>query len=264
MSGDRGGGSADDVPAARPRAGSPLVILSWAQSADGRIATRTGESKYLSSPESLDIQQELRRDCDAVLVGLGTVLADDPKLLCRLPPERNPGGRQPLRVVLDSRFALPLDSFLVRTAAERPVIAIGAAGAVGASGAGSPAGADDAGTEGAAARAEALETRGVRTLRVRAGGDPAAPKLDLSEALAALLDLGVRTLFVEGGAAVLTSFLKEDLVDRVILDIAPRFIGTGRDAVGNLGVERLAEARGFRNVGVELRGGNVVWTMERP
>ena len=227
-----------------PPSGRPTGILSWAQSADGRIATRTGESKYLSSPESLDIQQELRRDCDAVLVGLGTVLADDPKLLCRLPAERNPAGRQPLRVVLDSRFALPLDSLLGRTAAEHPVLVIGDERA-------------DAG------RAAALEARGVLTLRARAGGEPAAPKLDLRAALAALFGRGVRSLFVEGGAAVLTSFLKEDLVDRVILDLSPRFIGTGRDAVADLGVERLAEARGFRSVSAELRGGNVVWTMEK-
>ena len=241
--------------------GRPLVVLSWAQSADGRIATRTGESKYLSSPETLDIQQELRRDCDAVLVGLGTVLSDDPKLLCKLPPERNPDGRQPLRVVLDSRFALPLDSFLVRTAAERPVLAIGADSPEGAEGAAGPS----------EARQRGLRERGVLTARVatrpgteRRGGAVKRAGLDLRAVLALLRDRGIGTLFVEGGAEVLTSFLAEDLADRVILDIAPRFIGTGRDAVGNLGVERLAEARGFRNVGVELRGGNAVWTLERP
>jgi diaminohydroxyphosphoribosylaminopyrimidine deaminase / 5-amino-6-(5-phosphoribosylamino)uracil reductase len=234
----------------------PKVTLSWAQSADGRIATSSGESKYLSSPESLEVQQELRRDSDAVLVGLGTVLSDDPRLLCRLPPERNPAHRQPLRVVLDSRFAIPTDSVLARTAAEHPVLAIGAlapfrdqssAGALG----------------GAEERELALQSLGVQTARIPVVETGAALKLDLRSALALLADRGVRTLFVEGGGAILTSFLAEDLVDRVVLDLAPRFIGTGRNAVADLGVTRLAQARGFRSVAVALRGGNVVWTMER-
>jgi riboflavin-specific deaminase-like protein len=251
---DRGadGGSA----AARARAERPLVILSWAQSADGRIATRSGESKYLSSPESFDVQQELRRDSDAVLVGLGTVLQDDPRLLCRLPVERNPDGRQPLRVVLDSRFATPPDSILVRSAREHPVLVIGGESAAGPA---SPVGiAVDT-----AERESVLEKLGVGTARVPVVATGIAPALDLRAVLTLLYRRGVRTLFVEGGAAVLTSFLAEDLADRVVLDLSPRFIGTGRDAVADLGVERLAEARGFRSVAVELRGGNVIWTMER-
>jgi diaminohydroxyphosphoribosylaminopyrimidine deaminase / 5-amino-6-(5-phosphoribosylamino)uracil reductase len=235
---------------------SPSVTLSWAQSADGRIATLTGESKYLSSPESLEIQQELRRDSDAVLVGLGTVLSDDPRLLCRLPPERNPALRQPLRVVLDSHFAIPTDSALVRTAADHPVLVIGALAPF--------RGQSSAGAQAAALERErALKALDVQTARIPVVEAGASLRLDLRAALALLADRDVRSLFVEGGAAILTSFLAEDLVDRVVLDLAPRFIGTGRNAVADLGVRSLAQARGFRSVAVELRGGNVVWTMER-
>jgi riboflavin-specific deaminase-like protein len=236
----------------------PFVVLSWAQSADGRIATRTGESKYLSSPESLDIQQELRRDCDAVLIGIGTVLADDPRLLCRLSADRNPSGRQPLRVVLDSRFRTPPASMLARTARESPVLVVGASTV--------SAGLREAGLR------KALEKTGIETATVDAAGTESGAadrgaaegsRLDLESVLHLLSARGIRSLFVEGGSAILTAFLAADLADLVILDISPRFIGNGIQAVGELGVERLTDARGFRSSGVELRGGNVLWTLER-
>lgn len=233
----------------------PRITLSWAQSADGRIATRTGDSKYLSSPESLGLQQELRRDCGAVLVGIGTVLADDPRLLCRLGPEENPSGRQPLRVVLDSSFRTPADSVLARTAREHPVLVIGACGPVG------PAGADGE----ARRRRSALEAAGVLTAAVPSEDPQAAhPRPALHAALALLADKGVETLFVEGGSAVLTAFLAADLADRIMLDIAPRFIGEGIPAVGDLGVLKLVEARPYRSAGAAMRGANLIWTLERP
>jgi len=253
----------------------PRVILSWAQSADGRIATRTGDSKYLSSPESLEIQQELRRDCDGVLVGIGTVLADDPRLLCRLGGDKNPHARQPLRVVLDSHFQTPLHSTLATTARDYPVLVIGA----------------HTETTGPDAinrskRRSALEGMGISTATVpiaseatpiASGTTPIAPestpiapgatrpyqRLDLRAVLTILRQRGVETLFVEGGAGILTAFLADNLADRIILDISPRFIGDGIQAIGNLGTERLANSRLFKTQRVEQRGANVVWTLER-
>ena len=232
----------------------PRVILSWAQSADGRIATRTGDSKYLSSPESLNIQQELRRDCDAVLVGLGTVLADDPRLLCRLEGDKNPGARQPLRVVLDSLFQTPLQSKLAATARDFPVLVIGAC--------------DEKGSSDILdipKRRSALEDRGIITVTVPTAPGESKPyqRVDLRSALTVLRQRGVETLFVEGGAGILTAFLAENLADRIILDLSPRFIGEGIQAVGDLGTERLADSRHFKTQRVEQRGNNVVWTLER-
>ncbi len=232
----------------------PQVILSWAQSADGRIATRTGDSKYLSSPESLEIQQELRRDCDAVLVGIGTVLADDPRLLCRLGPDKNPKGHQPLRVVLDSRFQTPIHSQLAATALESPVLVIGAP-------------IEEALSDRVQIhkRRSVLEEQGIHiiTVPLAPATGKSYPKLDLGAVLQVLRQKGVETLFVEGGAGILTAFLADNLADRIILDISPLFIGEGISAVGDLGTERLSDTRGFKTLALEQRGTNVVWTMER-
>lgn len=232
----------------------PRVILSWAQSADGRIATRTGDSKYLSSPESLDIQQELRRDCDAALVGIGTVLADDPRLLCRLGPDRNPRARQPLRVVLDSHFKTPLQSKLATTARDYPVLVIGA-----------PIKNVSSDGDPISNRRSSLEGMGIRTATVltNPGGTKPYQRLDLRAVLTVLFQQGIKTLFVEGGAGILTAFLAENLADRIILDISPRFIGDGIQAVGDLGTERLGDSKLFKTQRVEQRGTNVVWTLER-
>lgn len=235
---------------------TPKVILSWAQSADGRIATATGESKYLSSPESLGLQQELRRDCDAVLVGVGTVISDDPRLLCRLAPDSNPLGRQPLRVVLDAEFRTPTASVLARSASPERGIGKGPVLVVGA----------PPRDPGAEARRELLRSIGVGCAEVRSqdeGDASGRRQLDLGAVLELLAEGGAESLFVEGGAAVITSFLKADLADRIILDIAPRFIGNGLQAVGELEVRKLSDARSYRGSSVEARGGNLLWTLER-
>lgn len=247
------------LPSPLPALDRPFVVVSWAQSADGQIATRTGDSKYLSSPESLQVQQVLRRDCDAVLVGIGTVLADDPRLLCRLPHDTNPEGRQPLRVVLDARFQTPANSCLCGTAREGPVLVIGAEE--------QPARTteDQTARRDEELRIQTLAAQGVAAARAALQSDsvPSRLKLDLHSVLDILFRRGIRSLFVEGGSAVITSFLKNDLADRIILDLSPRFIGEGLPAVRDLGVLSLSEARRFHTVSVECWGENPVWVMDR-
>ncbi|MCA1951262.1 MAG: RibD family protein [Treponema sp.] len=247
------------LPSKLPALNRPYVVLSWAQSADGQIATRTGDSKYLSSPESLQVQQILRRDCDAVLVGVGTVLADDPRLLCRLSPAENPENRQPLRVVLDARFQTPSDSSLCKTSGEGPVLIIGAMKQNDLS----PD--DKAAQQDKEKRIRNLMAAGVSIARTVIEQDSLPSRLKLS--LHAVLDLlshrGIRSLFVEGGSAVITSFLKNNVADRVILDLSPRFIGQGIPAVRDLGVLALTESRRFHTISAETWGENVVWVMEK-
>lgn len=184
----------------------PYVTLSWAQSLDGRIATVTGDSQWIGGPESLTFAHELRRDNDAILVGIGTVLKDNPRLTCRIP-----GGKNPLRVVLDSRLRLSEGAALANTE-EAPTLLYWSRGP-----------SDD--------RCQRLAAQGVQLAQV----DDLDGGLDLEAVLDDLGRRGIKTLFVEGGAAVLTAFLAAGLVDRAVVVSAPFLIGAGIEAVGDLG-----------------------------
>lgn len=191
------------------RTGRPYVTLSYAQSLDGSITGRSGGSFPLSGPAALRLTHQLRASHDAILVGIGTVLADDPRLTVRLVAGRNP---QP--VVVDTHLRFPLAANLLRDGQVRPWIAT------------SPAA--DAG------RARPLVAAGAQLLPV-----PTTPagQLDLAALLRRLADRGVRRLMVEGGARIITSFLAERLADQLVLTIAPCLLG-GPRAVGDLSARR--------------------------
>jgi len=191
----------------------PYITLSWAQSLDGRIATSTGDSQWIGGPESLTFAHELRRDNQAILVGIGTVLRDNPRLTCRIP-----GGRNPVRVVLDAHLRLPVDSALATTLDQAPTLVY-------------TAGSSDPG------RRRALGDRGVSVVEIDAEGD----SLSLGALVEDLGRRGIETLFVEGGARVLTAFLAGGWADRAVVVTAPFFIGAGTEALGDLGNRILAE-----------------------
>lgn len=185
-----------DAKAYRLRVGRPLITLSYAQSLDGSIAARQGESTPLSGHEALILTHRLRAVHDAILIGVGTVLADNPRLTVRLVEGKNP---QP--IVLDSNLRLPLEAELLR-GEHSPWIAT---------------------TEYADPdRQAALEAEGVRILKFPTdkSGQVSLPAL-----LEYLADLEVNSIMVEGGARVITSFLSQLLVDQVVLTIAPIFMG---------------------------------------
>jgi len=192
----------------------PYVTLSWAQTLDGRIATSTGDSQWIGGPESLTFAHELRRDNQAILVGIGTVLKDDPRLTCRIP-----GGRNPLRIVLDSALRLPLTAALATTLDQSQTWVYAASNAP-------------------AEKRRVLEAAGVLVISV----PQSEGRLDLGAVLDDLGYRGVNTLFVEGGAAVLTAFLAAGLADRAVVVSAPFLLGKGIEAVGDLGHRVLAEA----------------------
>jgi diaminohydroxyphosphoribosylaminopyrimidine deaminase/5-amino-6-(5-phosphoribosylamino)uracil reductase len=208
------------VTAPRPR-----VTLKLATSLDGRIATASGESRWITGERARAAVHQLRAAHDAVLVGAATALADDPELTVRTPGFAGP---QPKRIVLDSRQRLPDTAKLVRTARAVPTLVIT--------------------VEPPQAR---LLQAGVRVLQVKAAGE----RPDLHHAMERLRDEGVERLFVEGGGQAAASFLRCGLVDAVEWFRAPIVLGgEGRPAVGALALESLSEAPRYRRVTVEALG----------
>ncbi len=177
--------------------GRPYITLTYAQSLDGAIAARPGHPLALSCRESQTMTHALRAAHDAIVVGIGTVLADDPRLTVRLVAGRNP---QP--VILDSRLRFPVYAKLLQHADHSPwIIATGSADP---------------------ARQAALEALGATVHRL-----PAGPLggIDLLELLHLLASRGIASVMVEGGAQVITSFLSSRLVDQLIVTIAPVLVG---------------------------------------
>lgn len=194
----------------RQKTGLPLVIAKWAMTLDGRLATAAGESRWISSEESRRRVHEVRRVVDAVLVGAGTVLADEPSLTVRhvAPlPERG----QPTRVIVDGRLVIDPAKNPARTARDAPVIVYTSADAV----------------REQADKAAALREEGCEVIEV----PPEAGKVSLRGVLEDLGARGMSRVLVEGGARVLGSFLAAGLVDRVMIFVCPRILA-GADALG--------------------------------
>jgi diaminohydroxyphosphoribosylaminopyrimidine deaminase/5-amino-6-(5-phosphoribosylamino)uracil reductase len=190
-------------------AGRPYVTLKFAQTLDGRIATARGDSRWISSPASLKLAHRLRARHDAVLLGVGTVLKDDPELTVRLVK-----GRNPVRVILDSKLRVPPDARVL--AAQDTARTLVAA---------TPA-AEKSGLA-------ALRKLGIEVLTVP---PDASGRVDLKELLKTLAARQISSVLVEGGAAVITSFLRSGLFDKVIAIIAPKIMGAGTSAVGELNI----------------------------
>ena len=211
--------------------GRPLVTLKTASTLDGRIATKAGESKWITGPEARRRGHLLRAQHDAILVGIGTVLADDPSLDCRIAGLE---GRAPVRIVLDSSGRIPPDSKLVKTAARQRTWIIASEAAEG-----------------------ALEAPGLEILRV-------ADTANLAEILALLAGRGITRLLVEGGGQVHAAFLRAGLVDRIAWFRAGSVIGDdGRGAIGPLALDALEAAPRFEREGLVACGNDTLETLIR-
>ena len=209
--------------------GLPWVVLKTAMTLDGKIATSNGDSKWITSPVSrLAVHRQLRDRCDAILTGIGTVLADDPALTTRL---THKPGRNPWRIVVDSRLRTPLGSQVVRLAGEdgRTILA----------------------TTGDAdpARQAALEARGCKILLCGTVNG----RVDLDDLLRRLGTRGDMVgVLVESGGQLAASLLSAGLVDRWLSFIAPKVVGGGNapGPIGDLGIAEMSEARSaqFRQI----------------
>ncbi len=223
----------------RVRAGRPLVCLKTATTLDGRIAVHTGESRWITGPAARDRVHVMRARYDAIMVGVGTAITDDPELTCRLPGQV---ARQPVRIVVDSRLRLPLTAKLVRTAREVPTWVVTR---------------DDADGR----RAGALRDLGVEliALPARASGYP-----DPQEMLKAFGARGLTRLLVEGGATLAAVLLRAGLIDRIAWFRSGGIIGgDGIPAVEAYGVDRLAEMAQFERRAVTRLGGDLLETFWR-
>ncbi|MCX5834677.1 MAG: bifunctional diaminohydroxyphosphoribosylaminopyrimidine deaminase/5-amino-6-(5-phosphoribosylamino)uracil reductase RibD [Deltaproteobacteria bacterium] len=195
--------------------GYPFVTVKYAQTLDGRIATRSGHSRWISSPPSLTFAHRLRSLHDSILVGSETILKDDPELTCRLVK-----GRNPRRVIVDSSLKIPLSSkvLLDQDRAKTMIFTT---------------------THGQREKLKILGDRGV-DIRVVEGDHHG--RLVLRKLLKALAQEGISSILVEGGSRIITSFLKEGLADRLVVITAPKILGKGIEAVGDLGIDKLDRA----------------------
>ncbi len=208
-------------------AGRPHVTLKAAVTLDGKIATRTGDARWVTGSEARLEVHRLRNRVDAVLVGAGTARADDPELTTRLPH----GGRDPIRVVLDSKLRLPPGLKLFRHRSQAPTLVAHVSG-----------------------RPKRYGP-GVELLRCR----PRRGRVDLRDLLRKLARRGITSLLVEGGAEVHQSFLAQGLADRVLLFLAPKIVGgEGVSWVAGRGARRMAEALLLEELHVTRVGADIL------
>lgn len=228
------------------RTGTPYVAMKYAMTMDGKIACYTGDSKWVTGEESRAHVQTLRNHYKGIMAGIGTVLADDPMLNCRIE-----GGRDPIRIIADSHLRIPMDSQLVRTAGQQPLIV---------------ACLPDADEE----KAAQLQEKGVEVLRI-----PGVTTADITEeqkeviSLPVLMkELGARKIdgiLLEGGSQLNESALQAGIVDRIYCYIAPKIFGgaQAKTPVEGQGLTRAADAWQFNRIGMQEFGQDILLEYEK-
>jgi len=212
------------------RRGRPLVVLKLAASLDGRIATATGAARWITRAPARRRVHELRNRLDAVMVGAGTVRADDPRLTCRLR-----GGRDPIRIVVAGSLRVPLRARLIRSGSRAPTWIVTASDAP-------------------QRRESALARAGVEVIRL-----PGRGRVRAASILRELGRRGVTSVLVEGGAMLAGELVRAGLVDRLVLFLAPILIGgDGVPLVGSLGTRDPARALRLRDLRIEHVGRDLV------
>ncbi len=209
----------------------PYTTLKAAITLDGYLASVTGDARWISSKASRTVAHEMRASSDAVLVGIGTVLADEPMLTVRHVP-----GNSPQRVILDSRLRTPLTARIVTSAREIPTIIVHTAGE------------DRA--------APFCDIPGIEMLQCTATGNGRVDLVDLSQKLG---DRGITSLLVEGGATVITAFMEASIADELVLFIAPRILGQGRSFINHPKATTIKEGLLLKNPVISRAGPDIIY-----
>ncbi len=212
--------------------GIPYVTVKYAQTLDGRIATRSGNSQWISSEPSRKYVHYLRRIHDSIMVGRKTVASDDPRLTVR-----HVKGKNPLRVIVDSRLRIPLKSFVLKDAITNQTII---------------ATTDDASSR----KVAAMKNLGAEVLIVK---KDSTDGVNLHELLKELGKRDIVSVLVEGGSKLITSLLKRNLVDKMIIPIAPKIVGRGLEAIGDLSIDKLEDALTFSSYKTVRKGGDIIF-----
>ena len=210
----------------------PYITLKFAETLDGRIAALDGSSRWISGPEALKFAHRLRARNDAILVGIGTVLADDPSLTTRLAK-----GKNPAKIILDSALRTPPASKIVKEAHRVKTIIVCA---------GRKPGKKNA----------LLAGRGVQIISCASKKG----NVDLKKLVRILYKMGLRSVLVEGGRGVITSFLAAGLADKIVAIIAPKILGSGTESVGGLGINSIKGALKLRLKSVRRLGEDMIIT----
>lgn len=213
----------------------PWTVLKYAMTADGKIAAVSGDSKWISGEQSRRKAHLLRNRYTGIIVGIGTVLADDPMLNCRVEPSA--GLRSPVRIILDSSASIPVDSKIVRTAREYRTIVVHTEKASGQS-------------------LKRLKALGVETLLCEADGSGRPDVACLCDELGSM---GIDSILVEGGAETAWSFVSAGLVDEYYVFVAPKIIGGGnaKGPVGGDGFMKMCQAVPMAVADIALYGGDL-------
>lgn len=228
----------NEIRAKYATTGLPFVTLKMALTADGKVATRTGDARWISSEESLQWTHRLRARYAAVLVGIGTVLCDDPQLTVR-----HGAGRDPVRIALDSQGKIPPSAALLHVESEAPTVIAACEGML-------------------AEKEQALRELPTPT-RIEVWRLPPGARggVDLHILLEKLGAAQVDSVLVEGGPTVAAGFLEAQLIDKLMFFLAPKIVG-GQEAPSPIvgkGVERIAQAYRLRDVSVSMSGPDVVY-----
>ncbi len=214
----------------------PYVVMKTAMTLDGKIASHTGDSRWVSNPDSRKRVHELRNELSAIMVGVDTVIADDPILTTRLEDKE---GENPIRIVVDSKARIPLDSKILNSCDQaKTIVAV----------------TDEAETE----NLKTIEALGNAVLLVKSSNG----RVDLKNLMIKLGEMGIDSVLLEGGATLNFSALQAGIVDEVMSFIAPKFIGgaNAKTPIGGQGIEKMKDAIELENINVNQLGNDLMLT----